>query len=831
MRPDSPNDRTPAWPIALRRALSRARGALLLERLLVALTLPLSVAALLLALALFGLWLALPPPWGFFASLLGLLALVVSVTPLVRLAWPETVEAARRVEEDSAFRHQPIAALGDRPAGDGDPLARALWAEHVRRAEAALNAARARAPRPRVPAADPYALRVVPVLLLIVAIGFAGDDWPRRLSAFVMPPLQAGPERIARIDAWITPPVYTGAPPVLLTGDGTAEATRLATTIPSGSRLTVRVDRADDEEVAVTLTPREGAEVPLAPEASDAAAGISEYQANIGGDVEAAIALDGETRHRWSFAVTPDAVPTIAFTRDPGPAASGALSLAYRVEDDYGVIGAEARFQAVETQDRPGARPLVGVPDFPLALPRARMTSGEGETTRDLLAHPWAGAEVELTLAARDEAGQTGLSQPQRFRLPERRFSNPLARALVEERRHLALDANAAGRVAAALDALAIAPERFGTPTNHYLALRSAYWRLNRARDDEALREVVDYLWEIALAIEDGNLSLAQQRLRDAQEALMRALEEGATDEELQRLMEELRQAMNEFMQELARNLENMPAVPQDLARQMQSVTPQDLNRMMDQIENLARQGARDAARQMLSQMQQMMENLQNAQRMPNQEGGDALSQSMQELQELIQRQQELRDQTYQFGRGQQEGQQGEGQQGQHGQGQQGEGQLGALQQGQQGVREALEALLEQLRGMGMDPNQALDRAGEAMGQAEGSLGEGQTGQALGEQGEALQRLRQGTRSMVEQMMQALGQGQQGQQGPGQQGRDPLGRPYRTEGPDPGNTVKVPDEIDMERARRVLQELRRRLSEPNRPQIERDYLERLLTPF
>ena len=39
----------------------------------------------------------------------------------------------------------------------------------------------------------------------------------------------------------------------------------------------------------------------------------------------------------------------------------------------------------------------------------------------------------------------------------------------------------------------------------------------------------------------------------------------------------------------------------------------QDLKNMLDRLENLARSGAKDAARQLLQQLQQMMENLQMA--------------------------------------------------------------------------------------------------------------------------------------------------------------------------------------------------------------------------
>jgi hypothetical protein len=61
---------------------------------------------------------------------------------------------------------------------------------------------------------------------------------------------------------------------------------------------------------------------------------------------------------------------------------------------------------------------------------------------------------------------------------------------------------------------------------------------------------------------------------------------------------------------------------------------------------------------------------------------------------------------------------------------------------------------------------------------------------------------------------------------------DPFGRPpQKTDGPDMGSAVKIPDEIDMQRAREILEELRRRLGETGRPPVELEYLERLLKRF
>jgi hypothetical protein len=134
--------------------------------------------------------------------------------------------------------------------------------------------------------------------------------------------------------------------------------------------------------------------------------------------------------------------------------------------------------------------------------------------------------------------------------------------------------------------------------------------------------------------------------------------------------------------------------------------------------------------------------------------------------------------------------------------------------------------MLDAMRGMGMRTPDQLSRAEDAMREAEQALRDGDLGRAAEQESRALEQLRQGAQQMAEQMMRALA-GRVGRAGD----MDPLGRPQSTQGPDPGLSVKVPDQIDVQRAREILEELRRRLSDPTRPMIELDYLERLLRRF
>src|SRR5439155_21169925 len=137
--------------------------------------------------------------------------------------------------------------------------------------------------------------------------------------------------------------------------------------------------------------------------------------------------------------------------------------------------------------------------------------------------------------------GNEGKTAPFDLKLAERPFTKPIARSLIEQRRNLALDAEAQARVLTALDALTYAPEKFNIESNVYLGLRSIFWQLARAKDDDMLRDVVSRMWDMAVQIEDGSLSDAEASLRSAEDALRQALERGATDEEIKQLTERLR--------------------------------------------------------------------------------------------------------------------------------------------------------------------------------------------------------------------------------------------------------------------------------------------------
>lgn len=887
------------------RKVTQSQLALFVERMWPRLWLALTPILLFIVISLAGLWSEMSPL--LHKGVLGVLGAILfaGVIMLLRLRWPGRAEAIARLEHTSDVSHRPISSYEDTPTNlGGGSNGKRIWAAH--RSWLARRFARlsVREPRPNVSRFDPIALRSLPIILIPLLLLIAGDGTRDRLAAAfrLTPPVI--PTSV-RLDAWVTPPLYTRKPPAMLANgvettraDGRAVHETSSVEVPEGSVLIVRASGDGHEfyQARAVLDdgaagspgssdggkksgpgPKEGdGKGSLLAKSKERSKGkVTEYRLTLKASQTVHLLVSGRAQKSWHFKVTPDNPPEIELTKQPIATGRGALKLTYRASDDYGVSSAEVRMELDKSllaseplfayrpllahkpaAATPGEKHLKGPlgkpPVVTLKLPRRKSKKGEATTIKDLMAHPWAGFKVHMTLYATDQAKQTGKSRTRLIKLPARNFTKPMAKAVIELRRALVLAPQRHEIVSEALDAITLAGEAFIPDKVVYLGLRSVYWRLRHDPKLETIESSVAQLWEIALRIEDGDLSDAERALRAAQKKLMDALKNKASDSEIKRLMKELRQAMSRYLQSLARQAQKLPpgATPPNLS---QSLSPKDIDRMLRQIENLARSGARKQAQQLLSQLQDLM----NQMRSGKVARGDArrareMMNMLQKFNDLIQRQQRLMDETFRadkrgagrpgarrpgegrrLGERGKEGERGRGRGRRPGEGRgtgrgDGTGGLGPLARRQGDIRRELGRLLRGMGRLGARTPKEFGRAGRAMEGARRDLNKGEAGSASSRQAEALDQLRRGLKSMAESIFRGMAQN-----GPGRRpgNRDPLGRPGPTRGPDLGNTVKVPDEIDVQRAREILEELRRRLSDPRRPTIELDYIERLLERF
>ncbi|MCR0984489.1 DUF4175 domain-containing protein [Roseomonas populi] len=494
----------------LGRLRARARAALLWESLWPRAWPALGVVGVFLVLALSGFFLLLSPLAHLILLAVLIAALVLALMRGARgFAVPGDEVADRRLERSSGLSHRPLSALLDRPAG-GDAAAQALWRAHQAREAARIRALRVGLPRPGLAARDPRALRTGLAVALLAAVVMAGGEAPERLRRALWPEgPAAAPPLAAKLEAWVTPPAYTGAPPVFLDPAGGS------VTVPAGSRLRAVLSGGPAIGTAPELLRDDrslAAFQPLGPGSHSAEAVL-----DAGGRL--VIRQGGGEVAGWTVAVQEDAAPRIAFAEPPAQAARGlATRIPWRAEDDWGVAAASAEIRLAA---RPEAPPL----SIDLPLPAGQPKTPRGVAQPDLSAHPWAGLAVRMRLVARDGAGQEGRSEEVALTLPERGFNHPVARGLVLLRKGLSLDPNARGRAMEGLDRLSEQPQAFENDTATALALRSARGRLEDQRP-EAVGEAQQTMWDTALALEEGRADRTARALAETRERLREALRE-----------------------------------------------------------------------------------------------------------------------------------------------------------------------------------------------------------------------------------------------------------------------------------------------------------------
>ncbi len=793
-----------------------------------------------------------------------LLFCVFAVQGLRKFRWPDRRDALTRL--DDTLPGHPLTALSDKQViGEGDAASRALWRAHQARMQDKAAAAHAVKPDLRLAHKDRFGMRYIALLGLVVALLF-GSLWRVGTVAHMAPGTGGAVANTATWEGWVEPPAYTGKPSLYLSDLSDTF------TAPAGSRITLRFyGEVGALSVAETVSGRTK---------DVGAATDTQHSFDITRDGE--LRIDGPGGQAWNITALADAPPTVEVLPDGARTTfDGQMSQPFRARDDYEIINGTARFALDLGQlDRryglsadPDPREAIDL-DLPMPITGDRAEFVE-TLIENLSQHPWAHLPVTLTLKVQDAADQTGETAPLTMPLPARRFFDPVAAAIVEQRRDLLWAKSNGRRVVQMLRAISHAPEPglFRSDTA-YLKLRVIMRRLDTlVRHDsltpETQGEIAQAMWDLALLLEDGDIGNALERMREAQERLSEAIKRGASDEDIAQLMQELRDATQDYLRQKSQQAQrdgDQGDTPQS-SQDAQQLSQQDLQDMMDRIQELMEQGRMAEAQQALEEFQEMMENLRVTEGQQGQQGDNPGQQAMEGLADTLRNQQGLSDQAFrdlqeQFnpdaqagqsqnnqGRngGQGQGQQHEGLDGQgEGQGQQPGGRgdplagnsQGSLAERQDALRRRLEAQRDALPGGSGEASDAardaLDQAGRAMQGAEEALRNNDLAEAIDRQSEAMEALRDGMRNLGDALAEnnetEAGQGQAlGQFGDEQS--DPLGRT-----PGRGGQVGTPDDLlqgeDVyRRARELLDEIRRRSGEGARPEVERNYLRRLLERF
>ena len=454
--------------------------------------------------------------------------------------------------------------------------------------------------------------------------------------------------------------------------------------------------------------------------------------------------------------------------------------------------------------------------------------------------------------------------------LPERPFFNPVAKALIAIRKGLSLRPDDRDSALAGLDQLMTQPKAFGSDDGAYLNLSAIYYLLEFDKSPQAVPEAQQRLWQLALHMEEGQVEQTARALDRARQAARDALNKAIHDpsaanrrkleDRLRALQDAIERHMQALMQQARREHAATP-----LNTQQRQLTNRELEKLAEQARRAAQQGNMQEAQQRMAELERMLDKLRNARAQAGRSGQRNAQQRQQgkrqmgALQDLIQRQGGLLDHSQT--RAEQPRNFGDRPQ--------------ALpadpanareadRRVQQALRRALGELMQEFGDLTGKVPQGLGEADQAMRHASGDLAKGNDQDASNAQAKAIQALQKGGQQMSQTMAQQFGTGQQGEQAEGQQGgqgqmgmqdedgegsgngslygrrgmangrgRDPLGRRLGdgSSGADEGSDVRIPEKRAWQQSREIEDELRQRGAERSRPQLELDYIQRLLKQF
>ena len=738
-------------------------------------------------------------------------AIALLILGLYRLNRPTLPEAIERV--DRPLKGRPLYSLMDQSVlGDAD-----LWQMQQSRLQVIASGARVHWGHFQIAKLDPFGLRLIAMLVCLVGLLFGTS--PVSLGGRVPAQLAADGGMGATWEGWIIPPDFTGKPTIYLAD--VLDQPNLQ--VFQSSVIELRSYGPETDWVDQTLS-----------ETNPSSSAIQRITV----DQDGRLSITAAPEKTWNILLEQDQPPSVELTSEFSGEFFGTSTLSYAAQDDFGITKGrllitlddpllDRRFGLVPEYQ--GEKTLIEAISLPVS---ARKTDIKDVITQDFSQSVFAHLPVRVVLEVQDSAGGIGTSDPFFTRLPARKFFDPLAKSLIEIRRDLLWSSANDTRALRVMRAILYQPQSEFRRETHYLLLRNIADRWDTAllmtSTDQSRDTIAADLWDLAIAIEEGDVDDALERMREAQERLSEAIKNGATPEEIEKLMQDLKAANDNYLrqqrQQAERDFAEMTPEERSMMRENETLTmnADDLQAMMDRIQELMENGQMAEALQALQEYQEMIENMQTAQSESGGEGGNP-AETMDDLANTLREQQELSDQSFDQLQDQFNGQEGNGSP---------EG-LADRQSDLQDQLEAQRGRAPQLDGKAArDAQKALRDAQEAMRQAEEALRDGEFGDALDQQSQAMDTLREGIKNFDQAMAEnSEDAGGENQENAGGERSDPLGRSQGENGQNGVSDTQVGSAESDKKKSEIINEIRRRSGELERSEKERDYLKRLLDRF
>ncbi len=557
-----------------------------------------------------------------------------------QLVLPSKNDIDRRLEKDSGIKHRPLEQLGDLQISGHSDLSRSLWRQNKIRAFHTLKNIKFPKIRPIFAGRDIYALRFLTLLMVCLGLFLSGSNSWEKIRSGLMPfHFQFSADQFKTASITIIPPKYTSLGETHITArpvDG------VTIKIPQGSMIKAKLtDGLTHPKFHFdnTATPM-----------NDLGHKSWNFESEIVEGDHIQITQWPRTVLTLPYEFIPDTPPQIGLSDEPKDIDNGKLSIPLEIQDDYG-----ARKLYFTAELEPGTQPpLYGKTyEDTRAIYSPPAVNIELPQQFDLAWHPWAGLPVVIHISVTDDLDQKADLPPIHISLPEKIFTDPVAKEIVELRKKMmSSHKTPLFLVAADLQKILDDPEKLKGNFAVTLAMQSAVSRLLYSTEDGKAQKIITQLWDIALTLEDGNLSQATQNLQTAQQNLRETLSStNATDEEIAAAIDQMRQAMAEYMMESFKEYQKQLAeqghdidIPTEMLQNM--VEPKDLESFLNELMARAMAGDKNAAQDMLSQLDKFMNKMGSMKDFQLSDKTKFQMKGISDLQRLIEQQEALLRQT-----------------------------------------------------------------------------------------------------------------------------------------------------------------------------------------
>jgi uncharacterized protein (TIGR02302 family) len=730
----------------------------------------------------------------------GLALLILLIKVFLDFPWPKQSQALGRIEKDNDLNHQPLVSLLDQPTSKLSKEQNAIWLTHQDRIARSLG--RLKWPRPKVSIGkqDPYSLRYMVVLLLIIGVFGARHDLGGRFYSAFVPQVSGFGQSNWNVQLWATPPSYTGLAADYYELDLTQDAEVQPLSLMQHSDLLLRLQgKAGREDLRLQIGS-------FSDKFNHLGGGSYAIESQISQGDFITLYRGKKVLYSWPVTLRFDQPPSVAIKNRPRQGKRGSLTFHYEAEDDFGVteVKMHMRLLGAETDEK-------------IELVKSSQEKKvKGQFKADLTAHPWAGKTVTLSAIATDNASQVSRSGVIEFDLPTRSFKHPVARLLSDLRHDLYETAEGVQNgVADQLAALLMTPASFSDQVAVYFSLVVAKDRLLSPLSAQDISEVQAILWETAVYLDEGSAGTLRDQLEYLSDRLSDLMNGSDDQGAMEVLFEEMTKSLDHFLQQMASQAGDLAGFEGELSSQDVDIMGRDqLLNMINQARELMRQGNMEAAQAVMQQFQDILQRMAAQQQIDPKEAAK-VKEILDNLKQIKTRQQDLLDQTFTRSRNSKD----KGL----------ENTKKAIEEAkdQTDLRDALEAQMQAMRDLKVKVAEDLNRAVRNMQRSIDALETGLDEHSVQAQMQALQNLEDGLKDATEAMAQKMGMPTLGKALPG---FDPMGRGRALGSPAGGGTM-IPTERDIHQTREILQELYRRAGQKNRPEQELQYIDRLLDRF